>query len=220
MFIGHFTERPYQDPNSGYFGATGRNLMDLAMSNDSYDPRLGADLYNRYLDEKRLRRGDGLRWPDAERAPFHALLHGRRDEPRSRHPCPHHPSAPRSSCLGNILPIWDDPLVARRGTGRDRHDLARSSRHRLGARHRARKRCPQRGSAPYNWERFQEAHDFIVDAWMRKPGPFRWEGEHYHYRYVNPWARPVSGAAPADLDSGRDEPQHRRLGRHVIATPT
>ena len=52
MFIGYFTERPYQDPNSGYFGATGRNLMDLGMSNSSYDPKLGADLYNRYLDEK------------------------------------------------------------------------------------------------------------------------------------------------------------------------
>ena len=53
MFIGHFTERPYQDPNSGYFGATGsqphgpRDVQRL-----SYDPKLGADLYNRYLDER------------------------------------------------------------------------------------------------------------------------------------------------------------------------
>ncbi len=52
MFIGHFTERPYQDPNSGYFGATGRSIQDLSISNGEYDPRLGADLYNRYLDER------------------------------------------------------------------------------------------------------------------------------------------------------------------------
>ena len=52
MFIGYFTERPYQDPQSGYFGATGKPIMDLTVSNDIYDPELGAELYNRYLDEK------------------------------------------------------------------------------------------------------------------------------------------------------------------------
>jgi alkanesulfonate monooxygenase SsuD/methylene tetrahydromethanopterin reductase-like flavin-dependent oxidoreductase (luciferase family) len=48
---------------------------------------------------------------------------------------------------------------------------------------------------PYNWERFQEAHDFIVKAWTT-PGPFRWEGVHYQYRYVNPWARPYQQPHP------------------------
>ena len=52
MFIGYFTERPYQDPQSGYFGATGKPIMDLTVSNDIYNPELGAELYNRYLDEK------------------------------------------------------------------------------------------------------------------------------------------------------------------------
>ena len=33
MFIGHFTERPYQDPKSGYFGATGLSIKDLTLSN-------------------------------------------------------------------------------------------------------------------------------------------------------------------------------------------
>ena len=48
---------------------------------------------------------------------------------------------------------------------------------------------------PYNWERFQEAHEFIVKAWTT-PGPFRWEGKHYQYRYVNPWARPYQKPHP------------------------
>ena len=43
MFVGYFTERPYQDPGSGYFGATGRDLTDLAMSNGSYNPKIGSD---------------------------------------------------------------------------------------------------------------------------------------------------------------------------------
>ena len=52
MFIGHFTERPYQDPESGVFGATGRAIPDLGIGNEVYNPRVGAELYNRYLDER------------------------------------------------------------------------------------------------------------------------------------------------------------------------
>ena len=52
MFIGYFTERPYQDEASGFFGATGKPIMDLTVSNGIYDAHLAADLYNRFLDEK------------------------------------------------------------------------------------------------------------------------------------------------------------------------
>ncbi len=47
MLIGYFTERPYQDENSGFFGITGRSNTDLTISNEAYNPRLGAELYNR-----------------------------------------------------------------------------------------------------------------------------------------------------------------------------
>jgi alkanesulfonate monooxygenase SsuD/methylene tetrahydromethanopterin reductase-like flavin-dependent oxidoreductase (luciferase family) len=47
----------------------------------------------------------------------------------------------------------------------------------------------------YNRERFEEAHDFIIKTWTT-PGPFRWEGKHYHYRYVNPWAKPLQQPHP------------------------
>ena len=52
MFIGYFPERPYQDPQPGYFGATGTPNKDMTLSNGVYDAKLGASLYNRYLDEK------------------------------------------------------------------------------------------------------------------------------------------------------------------------
>ena len=52
MFVGYFTERPYQDPASGYFGSTGLPIRDLDLSNDIYDSVVGAELYNRYMDEK------------------------------------------------------------------------------------------------------------------------------------------------------------------------
>ena len=47
----------------------------------------------------------------------------------------------------------------------------------------------------YNRERFDEAHNVIVDAWT-KPGPFRYEGKHYHYRVVNPWVMPLQKPHP------------------------
>ena len=193
MFIGHFTERPYQDPKSGYFGATGRSLMDLGMSNASYDPKLGADLYNRYLDERVFAEEmgfDGLMLNEHHSTPFcmgqvmnleAAIL--ARITKRSR-----------IVLLGNILPIWDDPLFL----AEELAEIDMISRGRLvtgWVRGTGRESVAHNAVPPYNWERFQEAHDFIVEAWT-KPGPFRWEGEHYHYRYVNPWSRPYQEPHP------------------------
>ncbi len=44
-------------------------------------------------------------------------------------------------------------------------------------------------------ERMDEAHDLIIQAWTR-PGPFAFEGEHYRYRYVNTWPRPIQQPHP------------------------
>ena len=193
MFIGHFTERPYQDPNSGYFGATGRNLMDLAMSNDEYDPKLGADLYNRYLDERVFAEEmgfDGLMLNEHHSTPFcmggvmnlEAAILARITK------------RAKIVLLGNILPIWDDPLFL----AEELAEIDMISRGRLvtgWVRGTGRESVAHNAVPPFNWERFQEAHDFIVEAWT-KPGPFRWEGDHYQYRYVNPWARPYQDPHP------------------------
>ena len=47
----------------------------------------------------------------------------------------------------------------------------------------------------HNRERFDEAHDLIIKAWTT-PGPFRWEGKHYQFRVVNPWALPLQKPHP------------------------
>ncbi len=193
MFIGHFTERPYQDPDSGYFGATGKPITDLRLSNEIYNPQVGSDLYNRYLDEKVYAEEmgfDGLMLNEHHSTPFcmggamniEAAIVARITK------------RAKIVLLGNILPIWDDPLwlveqlamidmISRgrlvsgwvRGTGRESvaHNVA----------------------PPDNWERFQEAHDFVVKAWTT-PGPFRWEGKHFNYRYVNPWVKPYQKPHP------------------------
>lgn len=43
--------------------------------------------------------------------------------------------------------------------------------------------------------RFHEAHDLIIKAWT-EPGPFTWDGEHFFFRYVNVWPRPLQKPHP------------------------
>lgn len=193
MFVGYFTERPYQDRNSGYFGAAGRDITDLAMSNGSYDSRLGADLYNRYLDEKVYAEEmgfDGLMLNEHHSTPFcmggvvnvEAAILARITK------------RAKIVILGNVLPIWDDPLWL----AEELAEIDMISRGRLvtgWVRGTGRESVAHNAQSPFNWERFQEAHDFILEAWTR-PGPFRWEGEHYNYRYVNPWSRPYQDPHP------------------------
>ena len=209
MFIAHFTERPYQDPESGYFGATGKSIKDLTLSNEIYDPELGADLYNRYLDERLYAEEmgfDGLMLNEHHSTPFcmggamniEAAILARMTK------------RAKIVLLGNIIPIWDDPLWLVEQLA----IIDMISRGRLVSgwvRGTGRESVSHNAPPPYNWERFQEAHDFIVKAWTT-PGPFRWEGKHYHYRYVNPWARTVPEAASSNLAARCGKPRFTPVG--------
>ena len=192
MFIGYFNERPYQDRDAPWYYNQG--FQDLSLSNSEFRPEIGADLFERYLDEKiyvEQMGFDGIMLNTHHSTPFcmgggtmnlEAAILARITERL------------KIVLLGNVLPIWDDPLmlleeltfvdvVSRgrlvsgfvRGTGRE--SVAHNSQ------------------SPYNWDRFREAHDFIVKAWTTG-GPFRWEGEHFQYRYVNPWMRPYQRPHP------------------------
>src|SRR6478672_6185863 len=118
-----------------------------------------------------LRRRGGLRHADAQRASLDALPDRRRAERGSVDPLW------LAETLAMIDVISEGRLVSGwvRGTGRE--SVAHNAQ------------------SPYNWDRFQEAHDFVMKAWST-PGPFRWEGEHYQYRYVNPGLRPYQQPHP------------------------
>ena len=193
MLIGYFTERPYQDAQTGFFGATGIDLTDLDASNTAYDSRVGAGLYHRYLDEKIY----------AEEMGFDALM---LNEHHSTPFCmgsvmnveaailARITTKAKIVLLGNILPIWEDPLWLAETLAQI--DMISEGRLVTGwVRGGGRESVSHNAQAPFNWERFQEAHDFVVKAWTT-PGPFRWEGEHYQYRYVNPWSRPLQDPHP------------------------
>ena len=193
MHISHFTERPYQDPKSGYFGATGRAIQDLDLSNGEYDRELGAELYNRYIDEAIYMEEagfDGVCINEHHNTPFcmggsvtiEAAMLARATK------------RVKISLIGNVLPIWDDPLWLAEQLAIV--DLASHGRLVPGwVRGTGRESYSHNAPPHYNWERYQEAHDFIVKAWT-EPGPWRWEGKHFNYRMVNPWARPYQQPHP------------------------
>jgi alkanesulfonate monooxygenase SsuD/methylene tetrahydromethanopterin reductase-like flavin-dependent oxidoreductase (luciferase family) len=56
----------------------------------------------------------------------------------------------------------------------------------------------------HNRERFEECHDLILKCWT-EPGPFRWEGKHYHFRHVNPWCLPLQQPHPPIWIGGSGE---------------
>jgi alkanesulfonate monooxygenase SsuD/methylene tetrahydromethanopterin reductase-like flavin-dependent oxidoreductase (luciferase family) len=192
MFIGHFTERPYQDASSGLMGGTER-VQDLSISNGEYDPLLGSQLYNRYFDERVYAEEmgfDGIMLNEHHSTPFcmggvmnvEAAVLARITK------------TAKIVLMGNVLPIHDDPLWLAEELAMI--DMISKGRLVTGwVRGTGRESIAHNAQPPFNWERYQEAHDFIVKAWTT-PGPFRWEGEHYDFRYVNPWARPYQQPHP------------------------
>ena len=194
MFIGYFTERPYQDFESGWVGATGREIEDLGMTNGDYDPRIGAELYNRYLDEKVYAEEmgfDGLMLNEHHSTPFcmggvmnvEAAILARITK------------RAKIVLLGNVLPIWGRPALAGRGTGRDRHDLARSPGHRLGARHRPRVGRSQLAGAVSTGNASRRPHDFVVKG-LVDPRPLPLGGRALPVPLRQPWARPYQDPHP------------------------
>ncbi|HEY3058792.1 MAG TPA: LLM class flavin-dependent oxidoreductase [Chloroflexota bacterium] len=70
--------------------------------------------------------------------------------------------------------------------------------------------------------RFEEAWELVVRAWTDTE-PFGWEGEHYHYRYVSIWPRPVQTPLPPIFISGSSKESaefaaRRRIGLGLAFT--
>jgi alkanesulfonate monooxygenase SsuD/methylene tetrahydromethanopterin reductase-like flavin-dependent oxidoreductase (luciferase family) len=70
--------------------------------------------------------------------------------------------------------------------------------------------------------RFEEAWELVVRAW-NETEPFGWEGDHYHYRYVSIWPRPVQQPLPPIFISGSSRESaefaaRRRIGLGLAFT--
>ncbi len=189
MHIMYFTERPYRAvPNdevikNGFFG----------IPNKHFDPQKGAVLLNEYLDEKIL----------AEELGFDGVMLNE-----------HHDTAfcmgsvmnveasilaritkrVRIILLGNPLPVTGNPL--RMAEELAMIDMISHGRLVTGwVRGAGSEQFATNANPGFNREYFNEAHDLVVQAWTR-PGPWRYEGQHFHYRFVDPWALPLQKPHP------------------------
>jgi alkanesulfonate monooxygenase SsuD/methylene tetrahydromethanopterin reductase-like flavin-dependent oxidoreductase (luciferase family) len=165
----------------------------VTLSNSMYDPEKGHKLYKRYIDELVF----------AEEAGFDGIcVNEHHQNAYGNMPSPNiiaamlvqRTSRVKIAILGNALPLRDHPLrVAEEvamldviSSGRIISGFVRG----IGAEYYSYGVNPA-----HSRERFMEAHDLLIKAWS-EPGPFAWEGKHYHFSYVNIWPRPLQQPYP------------------------
>lgn len=185
MQIGYFVEQLYSDlpedeiiKNGGFFG----------VPNKYFDPRVGAKLYHRYISEHL----------EAERVGFDMLV---LNEHHSNPACMSHVVTVEASILayatkrakivtlGVPLPITKNPLRVAEELAMI--DMISGGRLVPGIiRGASFEQVASNTNPTQNRELFDEAYEFMIQAWTRE-GPWRYEGKHFHYRYVNPWTRPL-----------------------------
>jgi alkanesulfonate monooxygenase SsuD/methylene tetrahydromethanopterin reductase-like flavin-dependent oxidoreductase (luciferase family) len=201
VFLSYFSNQPYiaYDPTAPLditaddHPARRRGDAVVLFSNRHFDAAAAAELYQVRLAEYRL----------AEEVGFDGIMtnehHGTPScmSPRTNlvaATIAAHTSRIRLLVLGNPLPLADNPVLLSEEMAMV--DLLSNGRLIAGM---------VRGGGPeqilcdvnpaFNRERFEEAHDLIIASWTR-PGPFRWDGTHYHARVVNPWVLPLQKPHP------------------------
>ena len=183
----YFTEQPY----TGYDPALQEKhpSLRLTLPNKHFDPELGSRLFSKYhgwyaiADEVGF---DGIMINEHHTAPFcmqaSINITGAVLAKITRRA--------KILMLGNPLPVIDNPL--RLSEELAMIDMISGGRLISGfVRGGGVENLANNVNPVYNRERFEEAHDLIVAAWTR-PGPFRWDGKHFQYRVVNPWALPLN----------------------------
>ncbi len=107
--------------------------------------------------------------------------------------------------LGNILPVHENPVYI--GEQIAMADLISGGRILSGfVRGIGIESWWSNTNPVHNRERFEESHDLIIKSWTT-PGPFRWEGKHYHFRHVNPWVLPLQKPHPPVWVPGSASPE-------------
>ena len=190
MKVGYFTERPYRWVAED---DVLKNHAFFALPNQYFDRDKAADDYNYYLDE----------YCYAEEKGFDVLA---LNEHHGNPYCMGGVMNVEASILaritkrakivliGNPLPVLKHPL--RMAEELAEIDLISRGRLVTGwVRGAGSEQFFNNANPAYNREYFNEAHDFIIQAWT-KPGPWRYEGKHFHYRHVNPWALPYQKPHP------------------------
>lgn len=201
MHIMYFTEQPMstypEDKISEVVpvgGGQAQKVTSLMFSNRWFNPVDGSRLYNERLEEYQyvdeVGGYDGIMLNEHHTAPFcmspRINIVGAMLATLTKRV--------KLVMLGNPIPIWDSPVHLAEETSII--DMVSNGRLVPGLVRGGGVESIEANTNPfYNRERFEEGHDLLVKAWTQD-GPFRWEGKHYQFRVVNPWARPLQKPHP------------------------
>jgi alkanesulfonate monooxygenase SsuD/methylene tetrahydromethanopterin reductase-like flavin-dependent oxidoreductase (luciferase family) len=165
----------------------------VTLPNSIYDPQKGHELYNRYFDE--IERADKLGWDSVIVNEHHQNAYGTMPSPNIMAAVlTQRVKRAKIGIVGNALPLHDDPLRVAEEIAM--LDVISGGRIISGfVRGTGMEYFSYNMNPTVSRERMNEAHDLIIQAWTR-PGPFAFEGEHYNYRYVNIWPRPIQQPPP------------------------
>jgi alkanesulfonate monooxygenase SsuD/methylene tetrahydromethanopterin reductase-like flavin-dependent oxidoreductase (luciferase family) len=169
------------------------NSAWVTLPNSYYDPKKGAKLYNRYLDE--LEYADELGFDGICVNEHHSNAYGLMPQPGvMAGALARRTKKVKIAILGRALPLLNNPITVAEEfamvdnitEGRFIAGFVRG----IGAEYHAWTSNPA-----VSHDKFHEAHDLVVQAWTRT-GPFAFEGDHYHFEYVNLWPRPFQDPHP------------------------
>ncbi|HZR41242.1 MAG TPA: LLM class flavin-dependent oxidoreductase [Ktedonobacteraceae bacterium] len=165
----------------------------VTLPNSIYDPVKGHELYNRYIDELEL--ADKLGWDGVVVNEHHQNAYGTMPSPNIiAAMLVQRIKRGKIAIVGNALPLHDDPIRVAEEVAM--LDVISGGRIISGfVRGTGMEYFSYNVNPAHSRERMNEAHDLIIQAWTR-PGPFSFEGEHYNYRYVNVWPRPLQQPHP------------------------
>ena len=161
--------------------------------NELFDPDVGQQVYNRYLDE--LIYSEELGFDGVCVNEHHQNAYGLMPSPNLMAAIlARQTSRVKIAVVGNALPLYDPPTrVAEEYAMIDNISGGRLiAGFVVGG-------GPEYYSFSINpahaREKFQEAHDIIIKAWT-EPGPQEYIGKHYRLRFLNTWPRPVQKPHP------------------------
>jgi alkanesulfonate monooxygenase SsuD/methylene tetrahydromethanopterin reductase-like flavin-dependent oxidoreductase (luciferase family) len=165
----------------------------LTFPNAHFDPRLGTQLYHRYLGE--LEYADQLGFDGIAVNEHHQTAYGLMPSPNIMAAAlARRTGNAKIMVLGNAIGIRGNPLrVAEEiamldhlSNGRVVSGFVRG----IGWEYFGHSINPTRSR-----DRFNEAHDLIIKAWTAEE-MFQWISPNYEYRYVNIWPRPLQQPHP------------------------
>ncbi len=204
----HFTEMPYPDlpPLE-----TIKNTR-VTIPNRLFDPKTGADLYNRYLDEHVI----------ADELGLDIMLNEHHASSGCIDPCAPLPAAilARQTRNARIL-ILGNPVANRGEPVRIAEEMAMIdciSRGRLDVgfvRGVTSEINPANSNPTYTNERLWEGIDIATRAWTSLDGPFNYEGRFWHKRAINIWPRPYQQPHPPIWITGSTDRENvRKVAQH------